>query len=152
VIIGAGNLGNALAAYSGFARYGLRVVAVFDTDPQKVGLEVAGVPVLPLKALESEVTRREVELAILCLPASAAQVVANRLVRAGVRAIWNFAPAYLQVPDEVIVRHEQLAIGLGVLFCRLAAQGERPSPRHAKAARAGAPARSSGEGKHGVWP
>jgi hypothetical protein len=93
-----------------------------------------------------------VELAILALPASAAQAVANRLVRAGVRAIWNFAPAYLQVPDEVIVRHEQLAIGLGVLFCRLAAQGERPHPRHAKAARAGASARARGDGKHGVWP
>ena len=116
VLIGTGHLGRALLAYSGFAagfaRYGLHVVAAFDNDKRKIGREIAGLTVKPVKAMTPFVKRRKIRLAILTTPAVVSQRLTDRLVSAGVEAIWNFTPTRLTVPSDVWVRDEHISIGL----------------------------------------
>ena len=119
VLLGAGQLGGAIASYEGFAKYGLKIEALFDNDPGKVGLVVAGHVVQPLEQLETIIRDRCITLAILTVPAEAAQQTADRLVTAGVKAIWSFSPVGLEVPKEVIVRHEHLSMGLARLSYHL---------------------------------
>jgi len=115
VIVGAGRMGGAIASYAGFAKYGLYIVALFDVDTERVGNVQGGVFVQPLENLETVIARHDVRLAILTVPAEAAQPLAERMVAAGIRAIWNFAPSSLVVPPGVFVRHEHISIGLGEL-------------------------------------
>lgn len=119
VLVGAGHLGGALLAYRGFGVYGLRVVAAFDRDPRKISTPAAGVIIKPMRALAPFVASRRIKLAILTVPASVAQRVADRLVVAGVEAIWNFSPATLAVPRRVLVRNEHMSLGLAVIANRL---------------------------------
>jgi redox-sensing transcriptional repressor len=112
VLIGTGQLGSALLAYSGFARYGLHIVAAFDNDDRKIGRKIAGCTVKPLKDLKPFIKRREIRLAILTTPADVSQKLADRAVAAGVKAIWNFSPGHLTVPEDVLVRNEHISIGL----------------------------------------
>jgi redox-sensing transcriptional repressor len=125
VLVGAGHLGGALLAYSGFAsgfaRYGLRVVAAFDNDERKIGRPVAGLTVRPMKGMSSFVRRQKIRLAIITVPAAVAQKTADRLVAAGIQAMWNFAPTQLVVPPGVLVRNEHIAIGLAELAYHLKA-------------------------------
>ena len=138
VIVGAGRLGCALASYPGFGKYGLTIQALFDTDPLKIGSHVNDIPVVPFEFLETEVRKHDVSLAILTVPAHTAQGVAKRLVRAGVRAIWNFAPVNLSVPRSVFVRHEHLSVGLGVVVYHLKNRGTGAQPAlKSRAARGG---------------
>lgn len=109
VLLGAGSLGNALLRYRGFSRLGFRLVAAFDTDPRKVGSEIGGVSVEPLEALDASVRRLRPELAILAVPAEAAQDVAARLVATGVRGILNFAPTTLRTASVTAVVNVDLA-------------------------------------------
>jgi redox-sensing transcriptional repressor len=119
VLLGAGHLGGALLAYSGFARYGLRIVAAFDGDKSKVGSEIAGCTVRPMRALKPFLKRRKIRLAILTTPAEVSQELADRLVSAGVEAIWNFAPTRLTVPSGVLVRNEHISVGLSEITYHL---------------------------------
>lgn len=119
-IVGFGRLGSALLGYGGFAERGFEVVAVFDSDPGKVGTPVAGSVVSSMDSLESDLKERGVEIVILTTPADHAQPVADRVVAAGVRAILNFAPATLDVPDGVKVRPVDLSVELQVLSFHLA--------------------------------
>jgi redox-sensing transcriptional repressor len=119
IVVGAGHLGGALTAYAGFAQYGLRIVGAFDNDPGKVGDELAGIPVAHIRTMESFLRRNDIRLAILTTPASVAQQVADRLVAAGVTAIWNFTPARLTVPPGVFVRNEHVSLGLSELAYHL---------------------------------
>ena len=112
VLIGAGHLGSALLAYSGFARYGLEVVAVFDNDKRKIGSRIAGQTVQSTRALKFFVQKNHIRLAILTTPVEASQKLADRLVSLGVRAIWNFTPTRLTVPYGVMVRDEHISLGL----------------------------------------
>jgi redox-sensing transcriptional repressor len=114
VIIGAGNLGRALAAFEGFGEWGFNIVALFDTDPAKVGKEVAGLPVASLSQLEAVVADEAASIGIIATPPGAAQEVANRLTAAGVRSILNFAPTVLKV-DEAEVRRVDLSSELQIL-------------------------------------
>lgn len=126
VVVGTGRLGGALLGYEGFLAYGLSVVAGFDSDPARVGTEIHGKPVMPLDRLEDLVRRLNIRMAILTVPAEAAQVATDRLVAAGIEAIWNFTPVKLQVPPHVVVQREDLAAGLAVLSVMLAeAHGAR---------------------------
>jgi redox-sensing transcriptional repressor len=136
IVVGAGRLGQALAAYPGFAAYGLRIVALFDNDPVRIGQEVAGGTVFPLSRLQNLVPRLNVQMGIITVPADAAQQVADAMVEAGITAIWNFAPVRLVVPEGVWVENEDLASRLAMLSYHLA--GRRPQP-------AGAPV--AGEGR-----
>ncbi len=103
VLVGAGDLGHAVVNYPGFARWDCRVVALFDNDPAKIGRTVAGLEVRDVAELEEAVRRLGVQIGVIAVPAEHAQEVAERLVRAGVRAILNYAPANLNLPDGVRV-------------------------------------------------
>ena len=114
-IVGLGNLGHALAAYSGFATRGFRVVALLDRDPEVVGHDVAGMVVGSVEDLEQIVSDKAVVIGVIATPAAAAQLVCDRLVAVGVRSILNFAPCVLSVPDGVVVRKVDLATELQIL-------------------------------------
>ena len=130
-IVGLGNLGHALAAYSGFATRGFQVVALLDRDREVVGQEIAGMIVGSVDDLEQIVTDRGVAIGVIATPAASAQEVCDRLVAVGVRSVLNFAPCVLSVPEGVDVRKVDLATELQIL----AFHGQRK----ALAAREGAP-------------
>jgi redox-sensing transcriptional repressor len=123
-IIGAGNLGRALANYPGFSDWGFEVAAVLDRDPAKLGIVVAGLRVEPMSDLEEIITRRDVTIAIVATPASVAQEVATRLEEAGIRSILNFAPTVLQIGDDVSVRRVDLSTELQILTYHQQVQNE----------------------------
>ncbi|WP_240044610.1 redox-sensing transcriptional repressor Rex [Nocardioides albidus] len=115
VIVGIGNLGHALANYSGFRSRGFRIVALLDADPDLVGRSVAGVVVRPFDDLEEIVREHDVAIGVIATPALAAQDVADRMVAIGITSILNFAPAVVAVPDGVDVRKVDLSIELQIL-------------------------------------
>jgi len=119
VLIGAGHLGGALLAYSGFARYGLDIVAAFDNDKRRIGGKVAGCTVKSMRALNPFVKRREIRLAILTTPVEVSQELADRLVSVGVKAIWNFTPNRVTVPPGVLVRNQHISVGLSEIAYHL---------------------------------
>jgi len=114
-IVGLGNLGHALAAYSGFASRGFHVVALLDRDREVVGQEIAGMIVGSVDDLEQIVTGRAVAIGVIATPAASAQEVCDRLVAVGVRSVLNFAPCVLSVPEGVAVRKVDLATELQIL-------------------------------------
>jgi redox-sensing transcriptional repressor len=107
-IIGAGNLGSALAKYSSFKDYGLNILAMFDKDPRKIGTTINGKDVFDFTKLANLIRRLNVEIAILTVPKESAQAIANYLAGAGIKYIWNFTPCVLDVPKEVHVWNENL--------------------------------------------
>lgn len=115
VIVGVGNLGSALSAYQGFSTRGIRVAALVDADPQRVGTVISDIVVSPMDDLDAIVAERSISIGIIATPGSAAQEVADRLVAAGITSILNFAPALVQVPDGVDVRKVDLSIELQIL-------------------------------------
>jgi len=114
-IVGAGNLGSALANYGGFSDGGFGVVGVFDADVKKVGRKIGGLVVEHFDHLEEAVAERKIDIGVLAVPASAAQEVADRLAASGIKSILNFAPTVIQVPDGVEVRRVDLSTELQVL-------------------------------------
>jgi redox-sensing transcriptional repressor len=106
-------------AYVGFAQYGLRIVAAFDKDDGKVGQQIAGCTVRGTRGMRPFIKRHRIRLAILTVPAAEAQQVAERLVGAGIKAIWNFSPVRLTVPRGVFVRNEHISLGLSELAFHL---------------------------------
>ncbi len=114
VIVGVGGLGSALLSYNGFEKYGINVVAAFDRDPAKINRD-APKPVLPMEELPQGVRAYGATLAVLCVPAGAAQAVAERIEEAGVKGILCFAPVSLKLSKQVTVRHVDLAANLAML-------------------------------------
>jgi redox-sensing transcriptional repressor len=115
ILIGAGRLGSALSQYPGLAQYGLRLVAIFDSDPARTGSVLGAFTILPMESLQRVVRSFDVGIAILCVPKDAAQSVAGRIVSLGIKAIWNFSPTQLTIPSDVIIRNENIAIGFAIL-------------------------------------
>jgi redox-sensing transcriptional repressor len=115
IIIGAGNLGRALANYGGLAKRGFDVAGVYDNAPKRIGVTIGGVEVRDIRGLETDWESGEFDMAILAVPANAAQQVTDRLVKAGVRLILNFAPVRVQVPDDIQVRQVDLSTELQIL-------------------------------------
>jgi redox-sensing transcriptional repressor len=115
ILIGAGKLGSALVEYPGLSEYGLKLVAVFDNDPAKAGRIIGSFSILPLESLPRVVKTFDVGIAILTVPKQAAQAICDRLVALDIKAIWNFAPTQLTAPDDVILRNENMAVGLALL-------------------------------------
>lgn len=126
-IVGFGRLGSALRSYGGFQDRGISVVAVFDSDPEKIGQHTGDVLIESTSDLAAAIAREKVEIAILTVPASVASLVADQVVAGGVRAILNFAPAQLDVPDHVVVRQADLAADLQILSFHLS-EAERVAP------------------------
>ncbi len=118
-LVGAGYLGSALIQYQGFRESGLKIVAAFDIDKRKVGTELAGVPVFHLDKFRDLASRLHISIGILTTPASAAQAVADLMVGWGIRAIWNFAPIPLIVPNHVIVQDTHIYANLAVILNKL---------------------------------
>ncbi len=112
VLVGVGNLGLALLSYKGFEQEGFEIVAAFDMDAARKRDKAVSTPIYPMDRIAEIVRRRGVKMAIIAVPASEAQEVANQLVSAGVAGILNFAPIVLHVPDEVMVNNVNLAIEL----------------------------------------
>ncbi|ANQ53511.1 REX family transcriptional regulator [Thermosipho affectus] len=112
IIVGAGNLGSALAKYMGFEKMGVKVVAIFDNDPKKIGSFVGELSVLPLSFLERVIKRFKVRIGIICVPEESAQEVANLLIKKGIKAIWNFSPVPLKVPETIIVENQDITSGI----------------------------------------
>lgn len=120
VLVGAGRIGSALIQYPGFRQRGFHVRAIYDTDPKKIGSGWNGLVVKDARQLESDLAREPTDIAIVVTPAEAAQDVVDRLVRAGVKAILNFAPAQLVVPADVVVKSVNMALELETLSFALA--------------------------------
>ncbi len=114
-IAGAGNLGQALAGYAGFRARGFSLVAMFDTDPAKVGQSIHGTPVHPIGALPAVAAEEGVAIGIICTPPEVAQELADAFVDAGVKSLLSFAPTVLSSPDHVALRMVDLSMELQIL-------------------------------------
>lgn len=120
VIVGAGSLGKALLNYSGFKAYGLNIIAAFDLCEEPT--EFQGKTVFPIVQLGSFCRKVNVHIGIITVPASSAQEICDLLVESGIRAIWNFAPVHLVVPDGILVQNENMASSLALLSNHLREQ------------------------------
>lgn len=129
-MIGAGKIGSALVHYHGFHQRGFDIEAIFDSDPAKVGHEWNGLRVRDVADLEAALQQQPCDMAVIVTPAEVAQDIADRLVRMGVKALLNFAPAQLAVPEDVAVKHVNLALELETLSYALANRDTngRPHP------------------------
>ncbi len=115
VLVGAGNLGRALMSYRGFGEYGLKIIAGFDSNKSLDGCKVDGKPVMSLEALPDFCRENGVKIGVITTPATGAQEASDLLVSAGIKAIWNFAPAHIAVPDGVLMQNENMACSLALL-------------------------------------
>lgn len=120
IIIGAGKLGSALALYQGFADRGFNISAILDVDPDRIGDKLGAVEVEKLELLEKRVKESNVSIGVVTVPAGVAQDVTDKLVNAGVKAILNFSPRVLRVPNDIILRNVDLSVNLEVLSFNLA--------------------------------
>ncbi len=118
-LVGVGNLGSALLGYKGIEQHGMRIVAAFDSNPEIIGTTVNGKTVLDVAKMPELAKRMHVQIGVLTVTASVAQQVANAMIEGGIRAIWNFTPTNLDVPEHVILQREELASSLAVLSHRL---------------------------------
>ena len=119
ILIGAGNLGTALANYTNYRNRGFMIEAIFDRDPSKVGTRVHDIPVYSIDELEAYLSENSIDIATITIPKEEAVKVAKRLTDAGVRAIWNFAHTDLPVPDDVAVENVHLSESLMSLSYKL---------------------------------
>jgi len=104
-IVGMGDIGHALARYNGFTNRGFHVVAIFDNDPNKIGQKVGEFEIFSTSVMIEKLKQQKIKIAVLTAPAAAAQEIADQLVKAGVKAILNYAPISINVPDEVHVQY-----------------------------------------------
>ena len=119
IIVGAGGLGRAFLGYEGFKNNGLNIVAAFDVNKALVGTKVAGKEILPLERMGEFVKEHKIRIGIITVPKHAAQDVLNQMTEAGVKAVWNFAPAPLRVPKNIVLKTEDLAASLAMLAGKL---------------------------------
>jgi redox-sensing transcriptional repressor len=119
ILLGSGHLGSALLGYKVFPRHGLNIVAAFDVDADRIGTAINGVPVFALPDLKEQVTALGVQMAILTVPSTHAQQVADLLVDCGISAIWNFTNIKIKVPENVVVQKEDLSSGYAVLSVKM---------------------------------
>ncbi len=123
IVIGAGNLGQALANYGNFERRGFNISAMFDINQELIGSKtIRDIPILDIARLEDYIKTHEVDIAVLAIPKTSASKVARRLVDAGIRAIWNFSHTDLEVPENVVVENVHLSESLMKLSYRMAEQ------------------------------
>jgi len=124
VLVGAGNLGRALVNYEGFQKMGLEITDVVDMDLDKIGNKVGNITVRSTKDLEEIVKGNNIKIGIIAVPGNAAQSVTDLLASVGIKSIWNFAPTRLVAPDNIIVRNEDLSVGIASLIYHLSWEEE----------------------------
>jgi redox-sensing transcriptional repressor len=118
-LMGVGNLGSALLGHGQFLRHGYAFVAAFETDPRRIGMQVGNITVAPVKAMKRLIVEKGAEIGVIAVGPRWAQQAADRFVKAGVRAILNFAPVQLQCPGDLCVENVDFTRKLDVLCCRL---------------------------------
>jgi len=123
IIIGAGNIGRAVANYPSFRREGFQISALFDESPALIGASVQALPVYASDKLEAWIAGHPVDIAVLAVPADSARPMFARLIRSGVRAVWNFTPVDLDAPPEVMVQNVHLSDSLYTLTFRMRENG-----------------------------
>ncbi|GAB3501350.1 redox-sensing transcriptional repressor Rex [Amycolatopsis cihanbeyliensis] len=148
-VVGIGNLGHALANYGGFPGRGFPVEALFDVDPDLMGVPVGGLPVSHLDDIPAVCAERQISIGVIATPPTAAQSVCDRLVAGGVQCILNFAPVVLQVPEHVEVRKVDLAVELQILSFHVARRADGAEPA-ANGAGQAEPGLGLGDGMDGM--
>lgn len=118
ILVGVGRLGRTLLYFNGFSKYSLEIMAAFDINKEKIGTKVNEKPVYSMEDLNSFVKKHNIKIGIIAVAGEAAQNVCNSLVSAGIKAIWNFAPVHLELPDGIMIKHENLAASLALLTQR----------------------------------
>jgi redox-sensing transcriptional repressor len=118
-LVGVGNLGSALLGYEGFKASGLQIVAGFDKSSEKIGKRINGRKIFSIDELPKLTKRMHINLGILAVPANHAQECADLMVKAGIRAIWNFTPKKINVPKGIVTQKEDMASGLAILSVKL---------------------------------
>lgn len=119
IIIGVGQLGKTLLSYPGFENYGLNIVAGFDTNEEICKCNINGKKIMPMHKLQDFLKRTNVHIGIITVPREYAQGVSDLLVNSGIKAIWNFAPTHILVPDDVVLKNEDMAASLAILSNKL---------------------------------
>ena len=119
IIVGVGQLGRTLLSYAGFENYGLNIVAGFDVDERIINSRINGKLIMPMEKLKNFVRRINVHIGIITVPYQDAQKVCDELVDAGIKAIWNFAPTHIYVPEGVVLKDEDIASSLAILSSQL---------------------------------
>lgn len=125
IIIGAGNLGQAIANYANFEKRGFMIKGMFDINPRLIGLVVRGIEIRGVDDLEHFIVEQEVQIAALTIPKTKAPEIADRLVKAGIKAIWNFAHTDLNVPEDVVVENVHLSESLMRLSYKVCSMQDR---------------------------
>lgn len=121
-LAGAGKLGAALLGFDGFSAYGLEIAAAFDNDPAKQNLQISGKTVYSSEELAPYVRKQNIHIGIIAVPKDQAQSVCDQMIEGGITAIWNFVPVSLEVPENIIVRQENLALSLAHLSSHVRAE------------------------------
>jgi len=119
IIVGCGNLGSSLLGYEGFKKYGFNIVLGFDNDKNKIGKQIHGVDIYPIELLPKITRKMRIKIGIITVTAESAQEIADLMIEGGIKAIWNFAPAALNLPENVILQQHDMAAALAVLSKKL---------------------------------
>jgi len=125
-LIGAGKLGSALLSYDGMKEFGVKIIAAFDKNPEVIGTQVGDVHILSIDKLSDLARRLHISIGILTTPANVAQQMAEFMVQSGIKAIWNLSPAYLKLPENIIVQNTSMYANLAVLVRKLYDQEHPP--------------------------
>lgn len=115
IIVGAGNLGQAIANYSGFQKSGFKIKALFDVNPRWVGIKIRDLEILDAEIMEEYIRENAIKIAVVCIPKERAQATADVLAKAGIQGIWNFAPVDLDLPQDIVVENVHLTESLFTL-------------------------------------
>lgn len=119
VIVGVGQLGKTLLSYTGFENYGLNIVAGFDIDKKVCIQKVNNKVIMPMEKLEDFIKRSNIHIGIITVPSQNAQSVCDKLIEAGIKAIWNFSSTHISVPEDVVIKNEDMAASLAILSSKL---------------------------------
>lgn len=119
IIIGAGNLGHALANYAGIEKRGYRIIGIFDNDPEKIGTKIKEISIYDITKLEDFCQKNQVDIAVLSIPKPEVKEITNRLVSIGIKGLWNFSYAELETPDDIIVENVHLSDSLMTLSYKI---------------------------------
>ncbi len=115
ILVGVGSLGSALLCYKGFEEYGLEIVGAFDSSSQKIGTKIGNHEIISIEEVEDFCKKNEIHIGIITVPSVSAQAVCDIMIKAGIKAIWNFAPTKLTVTDDILVQNENMASSLAIL-------------------------------------
>lgn len=118
-LFGVGSLGGALLRDSGLSHFGLKIVGAFDVNPDLVGTEINGIPIYHTDELQQRMQKDKVNIGVLTVPIAISQQVTDKMVEGGIKAVWNFTPFRIRVPEEIVVQNTSLYAHLAVMFNRL---------------------------------